>query len=142
MSAISEAYQVAAAGQLGGVAAFLGGFAATFMAALLAARLTGKAAGAAIVLSALAAVAFIICVVGATGLQAGLHPDAPELVSNGGRLALSHAAMGLGFMVGIIGLLLAIGAGGWIRSRKTGWATSGLAFASLAILLALTISVG
>jgi hypothetical protein len=142
VSELSEAYLAAAAAQLGGVAAFLGGFAATFMAALLAARLPGRAAGVAIVLSAMAAVGFIISVVGATGLQAGLHPDAPELVSDRNRLALSHAAMGLGFMAGMIGLLLAIGAGGWIRSKKMGLATSGLALISLAILIGLTITVG
>ena len=135
MQQISETYLVAAAGQIGFLAAFLGGFAATLMGGLLAARLEGRASALCIGASALAAAAFVTAVIAATGLAAGLHPAAPDIVSQRPKLAIMYTVMGAGFSLGTFGLLLAIGAAGWIRSRRLGWITTlAAALANLTIL--------
>lgn len=142
MDQISTAYVASAAIQLGSISAFLGGFAATFLATLLIVRHRSRAAAATIGLSAAAAVGFIVCVVGSTSVSAGLHPEAPGGAGTREYLARAEALMTLGFMVGVLALLAAIAASGWLRSRPMGWTTTLLSAVGLAAVIYLTVRVG
>jgi hypothetical protein len=142
MNEVSAAYVASAATQLGSISAFLGGFAATFLAALLIVRHRSRAAGATIGLSATASVGFIVCVVGSTALSAGLHPDAPSGPGTRDYLGDVQVVMTLGFMLGVVALLSALGVSGWLRSRPMGGTTTLLSAAGLAAVLFLTVRVG
>lgn len=141
MEPATEAYLIMAAQQIGALSAFLGGFAATLTGSLSAARLPGRGSAMCIGASAVAAVLFVVALVAATGLGAGLHPDAPASVSAPTRLDLMYASMGIGFMLGVLGLLAAIGAAGWIRSARMGWLTTVLAGAAASVILSFSVSV-
>jgi hypothetical protein len=132
MTELAPDYLAALAAQIGGLSAFLGGFAATFLALFLTLGKGSRAASVAVVGSALASVAFILAVIAATGLTAALHPHAlPGAITT---VQTSRVAMSLSFLVGMAALLVSIGASGWVRSRAMGLTTSG--FAAFAMLLA------
>lgn len=142
MQAVSNAYLAAAAGQMGAISAFLGGFAATFLATLLIARHPSRAATVTIALAAAAAVAFIVCVMAATTLVSGVHPEAPQTFNSPAYLRTVQALMTLSFLGGVLTLVGAVGAGGWLRSRRMGWATTALAALGLLAVLFLTVRIG
>jgi hypothetical protein len=138
----SAAYLTMAAGQMGSISAFLGGFAATFLATLLIVPSRSRAAGVTIGGAAVSSVGFIVCVVGATTLVGGLHPDAPRGYNGADYLARVHVLMTLGFLVGMLALLCSVATSGWIRSRTMGRVTTGVSLAGLAAILFLTVRIG
>jgi hypothetical protein len=123
METLSPAYFTALATQSGNIAAFLGGFAATYLATLLTLTRPGRVASITIALAAIAAVSFIVTVAATTTLVAALHPEAPRIVATA-DLTLPRVLMALPFAIGLYALLASIGVSGWLRSRGTGWATS------------------
>ena len=139
---ISAAYLAVAAGQMGSISAFLGGFAATFLATLLLAPNRSRSASLTIGAAGVSSVGFIVCVMAATTLVGGLHPDAPKGYNSAGYLGRVQVIMTLGFMAGIFALLFAVAASGWIRSRGMGRVTTGVSLAGLAAIVFLTVRVG
>ena len=106
------------AGQIGATSAFLGGFAATFLAMFLTLGHNSRASTIAVASAAVASVAFVVTVIAATALVAALHPHAPPgAAATAGK---AQAVMAAAFLLGMVALLLALGASGWTRSRKTG----------------------
>ncbi|MFZ5749320.1 MAG: hypothetical protein ACOY45_16885 [Pseudomonadota bacterium] len=100
-----------------------------------------RVATATIALSAVAAICFIVTVAASTGLIATMHPEAPVSVA-GHDPSLLRAMMALLFLLGLVSLLESVGAGGWIRSRMTGWATSAAAAVGVILLLILANTTG
>lgn len=132
MVSLAPDYLSALAAQIGGLSAFLGGFAATFLALFLTLGKESRAASVAVVASALAATAFVLCVIATTSLTAALHPHAPR-----GAISMAETAriaMSLTFLTGMVALLISIGASGWVRSRRIGWTTT--CFAAVALVFA------
>jgi hypothetical protein len=132
MQQLAPTYLAEIARQIGFISAFLGGVSASFVVALLALPERGRASAWAIACAAAASVAFIVAVVATTMLAVTLHPDAPAGAaahSDRGRL-LSF----LGFAAGIYGLLACVGLSGWLRSRRMGRATTGLALVGAALV--------
>ena len=125
MVPLAADYLATIATQVGGISAFLGGFAATFLAMFLTLGHQSRAASIAIGASALASVSFVVAVVATTALVAALHPHAPAGAAASAGIA--QLAMGVSFLLGMLALLLSLGASGWTRSRRTGWMTSGIA---------------
>ncbi|CAN5341489.1 hypothetical protein BH09PSE1_BH09PSE1_27180 [soil metagenome] len=123
MSGLSPIYLSAIAVQIGGLSAFLGGFAATFLGTLLALGVRGRTASLAIGFAVSSSVAFIVSVVASTALVALLHPQAPQLMHSaapgGARVLLT-----LSFVVGLYALLISLAFSGWSRSKGTGLTTS------------------
>ncbi len=142
MEQVSSAYLSIAAAQLGTLSAFLGGFAATFVATLLISRHSARATGATIGFSAASSVAFIVCVVGATVLVTGLHPEAPAAFNSRSYLNIVNGVMTSAFMIGITALLLALGISGWTRSKVMGWVTTCISVVGILAVLFFTIRVG
>ena len=123
MTQIPPEYLLAMAEQISFLSSFLGGFSATVFVTLLTLAKPGRAARLAIGLSALAAVSFIMAVVATTTLIFTLHPAAPASVADNPVEALRLQMAGF-FLLGIVGLLGAIGASGWIRSKGLGVITT------------------
>ena len=136
----APAYLSAIAAQVGGLSAFLGGFAAAFLGTLLAINARGRLATTAIGFSAVSSVAFIVAVVGSTAVVAALHPEGPGygVAKVGGTQAL----MTLAFMLGLYALLTSLGLSGWLRSRATGLTTSIVAAIGCVLLTGMLVSVG
>lgn len=125
MMPLAPAYLSDLAQQIAATSAFLGGFAATMLATLLALQAKGRAASWSIAASAAASVAFVVAVMGSIKIVMVSHPDAPTAGMQVSDLA--RAASLLPFIVGLFSLLIAIGAGGFLRSRRMGWGTAILA---------------
>lgn len=136
---LSPAYLSTIASQVGGLSAFLGGFAATFLGTLLALTREGRLATSAIATSAISSVAFIVAVVGSTTLVAAMHPEAPVGPASIGG---AQATMTLAFVLGLYALLVALGISGWLRSRPTGWITSIAAGLGFILVTSLLVGVG
>lgn len=124
METLSPAYLSAIAVQIGGLSAFLGGFAAAFLGTLLALARRDRAGSFSIGFAVTAAVAFIVTVVASTLLVAVLHPEAPHTAASPMSPSIGRAVMGLSFFVGLLALLGSIALSGWSRSKTTGWVTS------------------
>lgn len=137
---LSPVYLSAIAAQTGGLSAFLGGFAATFLGTLLALNVRGRTASTAIGFAAVSSVAFIVAVVGSTAVVAALHPEGPGFgaSSSGG----TQAVMTLAFLLGLYALLIALGLSGWSRSRNTGLATSIAAGLGVLLVTGMVVSIG
>ena len=138
MQALAPEYLNEIARQIGGLSAFLGGFAAAFLGTLLAFDAPRRVAGWAIASAALAALAFVVAVVACTALVMVLHPQAPANVAGHG-VGMARTLSVLGFLLGAFALLLSIGLSGWLRSRRTGLVTSGLAGAAGLLVAALLV---
>lgn len=139
---MSPAYLASTAAQLGSISAFLGGFAATILATLVVSGIRSRPAALTIGLSAAAALAFIVSVVATTAFSAGVHPDAPSELAGPDRALQIRALMTLGFMVGVLCLMGAVAASGWLRSRGMGWLTTTLTLLAGAAVVFLTVRVG
>lgn len=136
MLELSPAFLSALAGQIGNLSAFLGGFSATVLVTLLVTDNRSQAASWAVVLTAISAVAFVVAAVAATTLVAGAHPDAPASLARAAAHGLARPLISLCFAIGAYALLAAVGCVGWLRSRRLGLTTSGLAaLGGLAITL-------
>ncbi|WP_213982060.1 hypothetical protein [Sphingomonas sp. dw_22] len=138
MMPLAPDFLVTLATQIGGVSAFLGGFAATFLAMFLTLGHESRAATIAITASAIASVAFIVAVVATTALIALLHPHAPA--GSAASTGSSQMLMGLSFLTGMLALLVSLGASGWTRSRATGWTTSAVAAIGVVLTLLLVFA--
>lgn len=137
---LSPVYLSDIAAQTGGLSAFLGGFAATFLGTLLALNVKGRVGSTAIGFAAVSSVAFIVAVVGSTGVVAALHPDGPGF----GRAGVggTQVLMTLAFLLGLYALLISLGLSGWSRSRSTGLTTSIAAGLGLVVVTSMVVSVG
>lgn len=124
---LAPAFLAAWATQIGGLSAFMGGFAATMLVMLLTHDSRGRPVQWAAGLSALSAVAFVVAAVATTTLVAGSHPDAPAAVARQAAQGPARAMAALFFSLGAYGLIAAIGCAGWVRSKRMGWATTALA---------------
>lgn len=140
MPSLSPIYLSAIAAQTGGLSAFLGGFAATFLGTLLALNVRGRVGSTAIGFAAVSSVAFIVAVVGSTAVVAALHPDGPGFGRSG--VGGTQALMTLAFMLGLYALLISLGLSGWSRSRATGLTTSIVAGLGVLLVSSLLVSFG
>ena len=137
MQPLAPTYLAEIARQIGFIAAFLGGVSATFMVGLLALPSSKeRLAGRAILCAAAASVAFIVAVMATTMLVVALHPDAPAGAA--GHAGRGRAIGLLAFLAGIYLLLTSLALAGFLRSRRTGWATTALAAAG-GVLVALVV---
>lgn len=140
MEKLVPGYLSAIAIQVGGLSAFLGGFAATFLGTLLALGGRGRTASLSIGFAVSSSVAFIVAVVASTGLVAVLHPQAPQALASSPVGA--RAVMVLGFLVGLYTLLLSLALSGWSRSRGTGLTTSVAAGLGMILVSWMVVGVG
>jgi len=140
MQGLAPEYLAEIAKQIAFLGAFLGGFSAAFLGSLLVGSSERRATTWATVSAAAAAVSFIVAVVGATTLMMALHPSAPAIVVRGTSLASGRVATVLAFEVGLYALLSAVGASGFLRSRRAGMIT--LSLAVVGALLATWASLG
>jgi hypothetical protein len=125
MLPLANSYLSDLAQQVASTSAFLGGFAATILATLLTLQAKGRAASWSIAASAVASVSFVAAVMGSIRLVALTHPEGPTAgVAVSG---LVRTASLLPFILGLFALLVAIGASGFLRSRRMGWGTATLA---------------
>lgn len=133
MTPLATGYILELARQVGGVSAFLGGFAATFLAMLLAVTTGRRAVGVAIVCAAAAATMFIVSTLSSVWLVAALHPDAPRGMAAGAAVARATTFMPFG--LGLLLLLACLGLSGWARSRTLGVCTTAIAAVGAALAL-------
>lgn len=136
MMPLDNAYLSDLAQQIAATSAFLGGFAATMLTALLALQARGRAASWSIAASAIASVAFVVSVMGNIKLVALTHPQGPT--AGAAIPDFARAVSMAPFVLGLFALLVAIGASGFLRSRRMGIGTVVLAGVG-AVLVALTI---
>lgn len=140
MNPLSPAYLSDIAAQTGGLSAFLGGFAATFLGTLLAMRARGRVGAIAIGCAAVSSIAFIVAVVGSTAVVAGLHPEGPRAGAT--NMGGPQVVMTLAFLLGLYALLGAIGLSGWTRSRAAGLTTGIAAAIGVLLVTGMVVSVG
>lgn len=136
MLELSPRYISDLANQIGFLSAFLGGFAATLFGVLLLTGKESKAIGAAIALSAISGIGFIVAVIASTQVLAGAHPEAPAAIAARGYLT-GQIVMSIGFTLGVYSLLGCIGCAGWARSKTTGVVTTLVAILGAAATLTL-----
>ena len=134
MLALAPDYLAEIARQIGFISAFLGGVAATFMIQLVSLSTPGRQRGWAILCAAAASVAFITAVVATTMLVMALHPHAPAANRTEGNIDTGRVLAFLSFGIGIYLLLACIGLSGWLRSRRTGQLTTGVAAIGAALI--------
>ena len=120
MQEVSLDYMALLAEQLAFVSAFLGGFSATFLGTLLAIQNTEGPRTKMIVVLAMSAAAFIVAVLGFTGMVVFGHPDNPIPLASYNYMRVSGI---LTFAIGIYSLLGAIGLSGYMISKKIGRTT-------------------
>ena len=108
------------------VSSVLAGFAFTFYAALLAMNRESRAASVASLLTVTASVCFLIVTLATTFSAAYMArlPPGSELPP---ALAAQLSPISIAFSFGILLMLASFGLGGWIRSRRVGFATTAVA---------------
>jgi len=126
MTRLDPNYVTAVAEQLSFVSAFLGGVSATILVTIVVFANPKKSVSWIVAASALAACSLLVAVVAAWRITILLNPDTPVAVDTP-ILNVLWASMLLGYGLGFLSLLTCIGLSGWIRSRKTGLITSGMA---------------
>lgn len=141
MDQLDPAYLSTLATQVGGLSAFLGGFAATFLGTLLAIGVRGRTASIAIGCAVTSSVVFVIAVVASTALVAMLHPNAP-VPARAVATASARVFLVLGFTVGLYTLLISLTLSGWSRSRGTGMTTSIVGGLGILLVTLLILSLG
>jgi hypothetical protein len=120
-------------GQIAFLSAVLGGFSVTFLATILVVPSPTSVTAWVIGAAGVAAAFFIAAAVSATG--AGLAIQVPEFAH---RLPLLQGIAGAAFAIGIYAFLVALGACGWVRSRRIGIVTT-VAAGMGAILVTLAV---
>jgi hypothetical protein len=129
--------------QLAFVSAVLGGFAVTFLAVLLTLTQSGRHLSSAIVVTIGSAASFLIATLG-WGLMAFVLSarESTSDHSTGGLQALQsfgrlHEGLTASFLLGSFLLLVTLGLSGWIRSRRVGMMSTGIAFVAALICVAI-----
>ncbi|WP_394729922.1 hypothetical protein [Altererythrobacter sp. GH1-8] len=130
MTRFNPSYVTAVAEQLSFVSAFLGGVSATILVTIVVFADTKKSVNWIIAASALAACSLLIAVVASWRLIILLNPDTP-VAFDSTIIAILWVSMLLGYGLGFLSLIACIGLSGWIRSRKTGLITTGMALLSV-----------
>lgn len=131
MTELNPSYVIAVAEQLSFVSAFLGGISATILVTIVVFTSTKTSVSWIVSASAVAACSLLVAVVAAWRLTILLHPDIPIAVESHVIKVLWHGML-IGYGLGFLSLLVSIGLSGWLRSRKSGLITSGIA--SVAVL--------
>ena len=136
MVKLTPDYGIAVAEQLSFVSAFLGGVSATILVTIVVFAKTQKSVSWIVGASALAACSLLISVVASWRLVVLLDPATPVAASDS-LIAVLWIGMISGYSLGFLSLLACIGLSGWIRSKKAGCITSGIALlAALFFVLA------
>lgn len=142
MQHLSPGYLSAIAAQLGGLSAFLGGFAAAFLVTLLSKGDRSRTTSLSIGFSVSSSVAFIITVMASTGIVAALHPEAPPAIASSLSPLIAQTTLTLAFVVGLYALLLSLAFSGWSRSRGTGVVTSIAACVGMIMVSLMLVKIG
>ncbi len=135
MQTLPDGYLLEIARQFAFLSAFLGGFAATFLATLLVVASSKRVADWVVGTAAAAACSFVVAVIASVMLTVVLHPDVPVYIRDGASVLSARIVSGLGFGVGVIALLVSVGLSGWVRSRKSGIATSSVSGVGLILVI-------
>jgi hypothetical protein len=133
MQSLADSYLIEIAQQLAFLGAFLGGFAATFLATLVVIDSPKRVVGWVVGTAAAAACSFVVAVLASVVLTTVLHPEVPANVRAESSVETARIVCTVGFLLGVIALLTSVGLSGWIRSRRSGIATS--TFAGLGLVL-------
>ena len=133
MQNLSPEYLGELARQIAFVSVFLGGCAAAIMIQVLTSRSDARVAGLVSGAAALAASALALTALSAIMLTVTVHPQAPSNLATPAVLLRARVVTTLSFLVGVYAFLFAVGASGWIRSRRMGVFT--VIVASVAALL-------
>lgn len=126
MQELNTSYVVAVAEQLSFVSAFLGGISATILVTIVVFTSPKKSVSWIVSSSALAASCLLIAVVAAWRLTILLHPEFPTPV-NATVVQILWNSMLMGYGLGFLSLIASIGLSGWLRSKKNGLITTGIA---------------
>ncbi len=137
MSEYNPVYMVAVAEQLAFVSAFLGGISATILFTIVVFTSQKKSVNWIVSSSALAASSLLIAVVASWRITILLHPSLPIEV-NPDLLDVLWKGMLLGYGLGFFSLLVSIGLSGWLRSKRDGMITSGIALVALVFFVMAT----
>lgn len=127
MSPTNAAYLAELARQFGFLSAFLGALSGAFVVQLLPLQRPERIVAACALAATAATVAFIVSVLGATLVVAATYPGAPAGLSSSRVVGGGGSLAALPFLAGVYLLLLTLALAGWIRSRRMGVATAGLA---------------
>ena len=112
------------------VGALLGGFSLAFFGTLLDAGRTHRAVGPTAALALASSSCFLIVTLGNTFAASAMADDQMRQRLQAG-ISRQLGPLSMLFLIGILLLLASFGTSGWIRSKKLGWATSTIAFATL-----------
>ena len=130
MQKLDPDYVIAVAEQLSFVSAFLGGVSITILVTIVVFANPKKSVSWIVAASALAACSLLIAGGAAWRLTILLNP-ATNAAFDPSILTVLWASMLVGYGLGFLALLACIGLSGWIRSKKPGWITTGMAVVSV-----------
>lgn len=122
----TPAYITSVAEQLSSVSAFLGGISATILFTIVVFTSEKKSVSWIVSSSTLAACSLLVAVVASWRLTFLLNPEI-QIKVNATLIDILWAGMLIGYGLGFLSLLVSIGLSGWLRSRKTGLITTGIA---------------
>ena len=137
MQELNTSYVVAVAEQLSFVSAFLGGISATILVTIVVFTSPKKSVSWIVSSSALAASCLLIAVVAAWRLTILLHPEFPMPV-NATVVQILWNGMQIGYGLGFLSLIASIGLSGWLRSKKNGLITTGIASVAVVFFVVAT----
>lgn len=126
MQDLNTSYVVAVAEQLSFVSASLGGISATILVTIVVFTSPKESVNWIVSSSARAASCLLIAVVAAWRLTILLHPEFPMTV-NATVVQILWNVMLIGYGLGFLSLIASIGLSGWLRSKKNGLITTGIA---------------
>lgn len=137
MTELSTEYLKVIAEQLVLVSVFLGGISTTILGTIIFHENESKIFKYMIVGMSLAAVSFIVAVIGMNKVLIILAPDSPF---QGGNEALFYPRLvgGLAFYIGIYALLTVISLSGWLKSKRIGRFTTFIGIVSGILIFTLT----
>lgn len=137
MNELPEDYFKFIAEHLAFISVFLGGISATILGTIILHKKESKILNAMIIGLSLAAVSFIVAVIGMNKIQVILEPNYP-FYGKEGLLDFPRLVGVLSFYIGIFSLLTVIGLTGWMKSRKIGVFTAAIAIISGILVFFLT----
>ena len=119
MTELSPEYFKIVAEQLVLISVFLGGISATILGTLIIHENESKIFKFMILGLSLAAVSFIVAVLGMTNIQMHLAPDSPFQNKNESLFYPKLVGM-ISFLIGIYSLITVISLSGWLKSKRIG----------------------